>query len=282
MTLVVPLTGSMVAGPLGLAHLPRLWQKALLKTVGCLPADYKSGTGGFDTAVTKGVGIDLQALVNFLRVIPTYEETEAWVRANATNLGGVPETTEYLVQREMPADRAAAMRERCGITNAQFGRNAYLNNIDDLATLHEYLIASRDAVPSPIVPAVSSFAKGPLGLVHLPRMWTKAAVKAAGALAESYHTDSEALDQRLAEAIRMDLRAAMRFISAALPSYMTFERWIRDHVGAIDLNAVARWNDTVQSVEATAHAVLRSDVLDWTLLHDEVVTTARGGLVRGG
>ena len=48
MTLVVPLTGSMVAGPLGVAHLPRMWQKGLLKSVGVLPGDYVFAERGFD------------------------------------------------------------------------------------------------------------------------------------------------------------------------------------------------------------------------------------------
>ena len=39
MALNIPLTGSMAKGPLGLVHLPRMWQKALLKKTGVLPDD---------------------------------------------------------------------------------------------------------------------------------------------------------------------------------------------------------------------------------------------------
>jgi len=45
MPLNVPLTGSMVPGPLGLAHLPRMWQKGMLTSIGVLPDDYLFGRG---------------------------------------------------------------------------------------------------------------------------------------------------------------------------------------------------------------------------------------------
>jgi hypothetical protein len=44
----IPLTGPMIAGPLGLVNLPRVWQKGLLEGVGRLPDDYAYLTRGFD------------------------------------------------------------------------------------------------------------------------------------------------------------------------------------------------------------------------------------------
>ena len=41
MSKIVPLISSGVAGPLGVLHLPRLWQKVLLESLGQL-ADYIS------------------------------------------------------------------------------------------------------------------------------------------------------------------------------------------------------------------------------------------------
>ena len=43
MSKIVPMISSGVAGPLGVLHLPRLWQKASLEAVGKLHPDYLTG-----------------------------------------------------------------------------------------------------------------------------------------------------------------------------------------------------------------------------------------------
>ena len=53
MPLDIPLAGSMVPGPLGLVHLPRMWQKALLFNLGVLPEDYLFGRA-FDAVMMEG------------------------------------------------------------------------------------------------------------------------------------------------------------------------------------------------------------------------------------
>ncbi len=91
MALNVPLTGSMADGPIGIVHLPRMWQKGLLKTIGALPDDYGFAERGFDQTMMDGVGLDVDAFVPFLQSLPTYLETEAWVvRTRRTCLGSMP------------------------------------------------------------------------------------------------------------------------------------------------------------------------------------------------
>ena len=48
MSQIVPLISSGIAGPLGVLHLPRLWQKASLANAGKLHADYPGIGCGYD------------------------------------------------------------------------------------------------------------------------------------------------------------------------------------------------------------------------------------------
>src|ERR1019366_2734385 len=86
---ILPLTGSDVAGPLGVVHLPRLWQKAILSKTGLLTDRRYTDPRGFDVVLTAGLGLDLRALHAYLSSIPTYMECEKWVRANAQRLDEV-------------------------------------------------------------------------------------------------------------------------------------------------------------------------------------------------
>src|SRR6478672_5875011 len=82
MSNIIPLISSGTAGPLGVLHLPRLWQKASLGAAGKLHADYPSCGQGYDQMVLDGLGLDKAAFENFIATQkPTYPEFEAWVLA---------------------------------------------------------------------------------------------------------------------------------------------------------------------------------------------------------
>ena len=108
------------------------------------------------------------------------------MRKNATKLDASAEHNEFIVNRNMSSEFAQQLRDRSGIADATFGNGAKLNNLDDLATLHEFVVAHRGQTVSPIAPAVSSLATGPLGVLHLARFWAKAMIKTLGALPEGY------------------------------------------------------------------------------------------------
>lgn len=81
-TKIVPLISSGVAGPLGLLHLPRLWQKGLLGGLGRLADGYGDISPGYDHMVLAAIGIDPEKARSFLREKkPTYAQFEAWVKA---------------------------------------------------------------------------------------------------------------------------------------------------------------------------------------------------------
>lgn len=81
-TKYVPLISSGVAGPLGLLHLPRIWQKGLLGCLGKLAEGYKDIGPGYDHMVLGAIGIEPEKAKAFLREKkPSYPQFEAWVKA---------------------------------------------------------------------------------------------------------------------------------------------------------------------------------------------------------
>ena len=71
-----------VAGPLGVLHLPRLWQKTSLEAAGKLHADYPGCGKGFDQMVLDGLGIDREEFINYIKnTKPTYIQLESWILA---------------------------------------------------------------------------------------------------------------------------------------------------------------------------------------------------------
>ena len=83
----VPLISSGVAGPLGVLHLPRMWQKVSLESQSKLAAGYPGIGRGFDAMTCAALGLDEQAVKDYInRNKPTYPQFEAWVTKNATSL----------------------------------------------------------------------------------------------------------------------------------------------------------------------------------------------------
>jgi hypothetical protein len=76
---IVPTIGSDTTGPLGVAHLPRLWQKVILSEKGLLPADYDSCGKGYDQMVLDGLGLDRAETLAFLKTVPSYFAFEKWI-----------------------------------------------------------------------------------------------------------------------------------------------------------------------------------------------------------
>src|SRR5882724_1947639 len=83
----VPLISSGIAGPLGVLHLPRLWQKVSLEESGKLASGYPGVGKGFDAMTIAALGLEEQAVRDYIRQSkPTYPQFEAWVKKNAKSL----------------------------------------------------------------------------------------------------------------------------------------------------------------------------------------------------
>src|SRR5437868_14048225 len=83
----VPLISSGVAGPLGVVHLPRLWQKVSLEEKGKLAAGYPGVGRGFDAMTLAALGLEEPAVRDYIKKSkPTYPQFETWVKKNAKSL----------------------------------------------------------------------------------------------------------------------------------------------------------------------------------------------------
>ena len=77
----IPLISSGVAGPLGVIHLPRLWQKASLEACGKLHPDYPGIGKGYDSMVLAALGLSEAAVRDFIKSKkPSYTQFEAWIK----------------------------------------------------------------------------------------------------------------------------------------------------------------------------------------------------------
>ena len=82
----VPLISSGIAGPLGVLHLPRLWQKVSLEEAGKLASGYPGVGHGYDAMTLAALGLE-EAVRDYIRKNkPTYPQFEAWVKQNAKSL----------------------------------------------------------------------------------------------------------------------------------------------------------------------------------------------------
>jgi hypothetical protein len=96
-----------------------------------------------------------------------------------------------------------------------------------------------------IVPLVSSGTAGPLGVIHLPRLWLKLSLAAAGALPEGYDECGAGFDGMTLAALGLDRQATIDFVRRNKPSYMEFEKWVVAN-GTIDRAAIDRHNAAVR------------------------------------
>ncbi len=82
---IIPTISSGTAGPLGVQHLPRLWQKASLDAAGKLHPDYPAAGAGFDQMTLDALGIERQAFLDYIAADkPNYVQCEAWCKANGS------------------------------------------------------------------------------------------------------------------------------------------------------------------------------------------------------
>jgi hypothetical protein len=142
----VPLISSGVAGPLGVVHLPRLWQKVSLEEKGRLASGYPGVGKGFDAMTLAALGLEEQAVRDYIKQSkPTYPQFEAWVKKNAKSL------TRDAVERHNAAVRGYIHDDEtrkgilgaCGLADdAKAPKDAVnLNNLDDWYEFHQAVLA---------------------------------------------------------------------------------------------------------------------------------------------
>lgn len=135
---IVPLVGSGAAGPLGAIHLPRLWLKLSLASIGALPEGYDECGPGFDAMTLSALGLDREKTIEFVRhEKPSYMEFEEWVVKNGKTDAGTIERHNAAVRGYNHADDLGReMRTASKIKNDSVKDAVSLNAIEDLDEFH--------------------------------------------------------------------------------------------------------------------------------------------------
>ena len=92
------------------------------------------------------------------------------------------------------------------------------------------------------VPMISSGVAGPLGALHLPRLWLKVSLEAAGKLAPGYPGIGAGYDMMTCNALGLDPEAVKNYISQNKPTYPQFENWVRQNGKNLTKAAIHKHN----------------------------------------
>lgn len=82
-----------------------------------------------------------------------------------------------------------------------------------------------------IIPTISSDIAGPLGAIHLPRLWMKLLLSAKGQLPEGYAECGGGFDQMVLDGLSVDRDAAVAYVKGNAPTYAQFEAWVVEQRG---------------------------------------------------
>ncbi len=104
---------------------------------------------------------------------------------------------------------------------------------------------------SKIVPTISSGTPGPLGVLHLPRLWQKMCLGAAGKLADGYSNCAPGYDMMVLDALGLDRDALVEFVSSKKPTYIAFEKFVADNATKLNQTAVSQLNAAIVGYQHT-------------------------------
>lgn len=100
---------------------------------------------------------------------------------------------------------------------------------------------------SKIVPLISSGVAGPLGVLHLPRLWLKVSLESRGKLADGYPGIGKGYDMMVLDALKLDPEAVRKFIADNKPTYPQFEAWVKKQPGVkLDKSTIHKLNVAIQ------------------------------------
>ncbi len=98
-----------------------------------------------------------------------------------------------------------------------------------------------------LIPTISSGVAGPLGVLHLPRFWSKVLMDSKGVLNDDYPACGAGFDQMVLDGLGLDKDETLAYISNNSPTYPEFEQWVLDQKGgSLDQSAVAELNAAIE------------------------------------
>ncbi len=126
------------------------------------------------------------------------------------------------------------------------------------------------------VPLISSGTAGPLGVLHLPRLWQKVSLEAAGKLADGYPGIGQGYDMMVITALGLNADAVKSFISSKKPTYPQFEAWVKSQPGVkLDKATIDKSNRAIRGYnhdDATRKGILSASGItdEGSVCHDAV------------
>src|SRR5688572_1525687 len=111
-----------------------------------------------------------------------------------------------------------------------------------------------------VVPLISSGVAGPLGVIHLPRLWLKVSLEARGKLAPGYPGVGKGYDQMVIDGLGLNKEAVIAHIKEAKPTYPQFEAWVKRQPGVkLDKASIEKLNASIRGYnhdDATRKGIL--------------------------
>jgi hypothetical protein len=115
------------------------------------------------------------------------------------------------------------------------------------------------------VPLISSSVAGPLGALHLPRLWLKLSLEARGKLAAGYPGLGKGYDMMTCNALGLNPDAVKKFVADSKPTYPQFEQWIKKQPGVrLDKATIYKHNQAILGYihdDATRKGILSASAL---------------------
>jgi len=97
-----------------------------------------------------------------------------------------------------------------------------------------------------VVPLISSGTAGPLGVLHLPRLWLKLSLESRGKLAAGYPGAGKGFDQMVIDGIGLKREAVIEFIKTSKPTYPQFEAWVKKNGTKLDKGSIEKLNSAIR------------------------------------
>ena len=146
MSKIVPLISSGTAGPLGVLHLPRFWQKVSLESAGKLADGYPGCGMGYDQMVLDGLGLDKDSTIGYIKDSkPTYPQFEKWIleqKGGSLDGDAVNKLNDAIKGYNHDDETRTSILSASGISDDGSILDAVnLNNLDDWQEFHAAEIA---------------------------------------------------------------------------------------------------------------------------------------------
>ena len=129
-------------------------------------------------------------------------------------------------------------------------------------------------------------------MVHLPRLWLKHRLHAAGRLPEGYRHGAGGFDEMVTDALGLDRDAFAAYVETERPDYLASEAWVRSHATTLTAASIDALNASILTFRlpeprlserraelgvtdpAVDRGIALNDLDDWAGLHRYLQTIA--------